>query len=57
MPTGAGKKDQDHDHWPLREAVWAGWGYQEAYDKKMAETKERRDAAREAHEIKRKEKQ
>ncbi|CAN0170302.1 unnamed protein product, partial [Ectocarpus sp. 12 AP-2014] len=56
MPTGADKKDQDHDHWRKREAVWAGWGDQEAYDKKMAETKEKRDAAREVHEANQKKK-
>ncbi|CAN0441393.1 unnamed protein product, partial [Ectocarpus sp. 12 AP-2014] len=52
MPTGAGKQDEDHDHWQAREAVWASWGDQEAYDKKMAETKDRRDAARTVHEAK-----
>ncbi|CAN0105018.1 unnamed protein product, partial [Ectocarpus sp. 4 AP-2014] len=57
MPTGADKKDQDHDHWRKREAVWAGWGDQEAYDKKMAETKEKRDAAREVHEANQKKRQ
>ncbi|CAB1105429.1 unnamed protein product [Ectocarpus sp. CCAP 1310/34] len=50
MPTGADKKDQDHDHWRKREAEWAGWGVQKASDKKMADTKEKRDDAREVHE-------
>ena len=57
MPTGAGKQDEDHDHWQAREAVWASWGDQEAYGKKMAETKDRRDAARTVHEAKQKKKQ
>ncbi|CAM9537684.1 unnamed protein product, partial [Ectocarpus sp. 8 AP-2014] len=57
MPTGADKKDQDHEYWRKREAVWAGWGDQEAYDKKMAETKEERDAAREVHEANQKKRQ
>lgn len=57
MPTGADKKDQDHDHWRKREVVWAGWGDQEAYDKKMAETKEKRDAACEVHEANQKKRQ
>ncbi|CAM9202417.1 unnamed protein product, partial [Ectocarpus sp. 13 AM-2016] len=57
MPTGAGKQDEDHDHWQAREAVWASWDDQEAYDKKMAETKDRRDAARTVHEAKQKKKQ
>ncbi|CBJ30663.1 conserved unknown protein [Ectocarpus siliculosus] len=57
MQTGAGKQDEDHDHWQAREAVWASWADQEAYDKKMAETKDRRDAARTVHEAKQKEKQ
>ncbi|CAM9931426.1 unnamed protein product [Ectocarpus sp. 4 AP-2014] len=57
MPTGAGKQDEDHGHWRAREAVWASWGDQEAYDKNMAETKDRRDAARTVHEAKRKKKQ
>ena len=52
MPTGAGKQDEDHDHWQARDAVWASWGDQEAYDKKMTETKDRRDAARTVHEAK-----
>ena len=50
MPTGAGKQGEAHDHWQARDAVWASWDDQEAYDKKMAETKEKRDAAREVHE-------
>ncbi|CAM9881424.1 unnamed protein product [Pylaiella littoralis] len=52
MPTGAGKQDEYHDHWQAREAVWASWGDQDANDKKMAETKDRRDAARKVHEAK-----
>ncbi|CAN0035746.1 unnamed protein product [Ectocarpus sp. 6 AP-2014] len=49
MPTGADKNDHDHNHWRRREAVWAGWGNQEAYDKKMADTKEKCDMAHEVH--------
>ena len=52
MPTGAGKQGEARDHWQARDAVWASWGDQEAYDKKMAETKDRRDAARTVHEAK-----
>lgn len=37
--------------------MWAGWGDQEAFDKKMAETKEKRDAARKVHEVNQKERQ
>ncbi|CAM9698664.1 unnamed protein product [Pylaiella littoralis] len=50
MPSGADKQDDSHDHWQAMEAVWASWGDQEAYDNKMEETKDRRDAAREVHE-------